>query len=1056
MTTSGSGASTGRRRHRVLPASAALMVFLASTLVGLLAATSASAASTELYSWGYNPYGGIGNGTTVNASTPVEVNLPSGVTATGAAAGTGFGLVIGSNGKLYSYGYGADGELGDGSTANSTSAQVVSLPAGITATAVSAGATHGVALGSNGAVYDWGDNSDGQLGNNSTTSSDVPVKADLPAGTVAVAVAAGQYMTEALTSGGDVYAWGDGAMGALGDGKDVNETVPTEATVSGVTAIAAGGYHSLIISGGDVYAFGYGGFGQLGNGALTNAATRVKTSLPSGVTAVAIAAGLYHSMAIGNNGVLYAWGDDGNGQLGDGNTADEKTPVTVSMPAGVKATAISAESSTSLAIGSDGNLYGWGYNGLDEIGNGTTTDAHTPVQVSLSPVAKPPTSVAAGSSADSAFAIGAPTPAPTTTTLAVSPTSATYGQTVTITATISRSDGGGSVSFSNGSTISGCNAVPLTLVSGSYQAVCSTSFAAGSYALSATYTGDTLYATSTSAATNLTVSPAPLVVTASSASSTYGSAPGAVTASYSGFVNGDNASSLTTAPTCSTTASASSPAGSYPTSCSGAADPNYSITYQNGTVTVGPAPLAVTASSATMTYGGAVPGIIATYNGFVNGDSSASLTTQPTCSTTALSSSAVGSYASSCSGAADPNYTISYVNGVVQIGPSPLVVTASSGSMTYGSAPPSIAPSYTGFVNGDTATSLTTAPSCTTTATSASPVGTYDTSCSGAVDPNYAITYADGSVNVNPAPLTVTASSGMSGYGSTPPTVTPTVTGLQNGETVSVLGAGLTCSSAATASSPVGTYATSCSGASDANYAITYVNGTTTVIPAPLTITASSGTMTYGGTVPVVTATVTGLQNGDNTSVLAGLTCTTAAAATQPVGTYATSCSGAVDANYAISYVDGSITIDPAPLTITASSASTTYGGTVPPLSPIVSGLQNGEDVTVLGAGLLCTVGADSTSPAGTYATSCAGAIDNNYEITYAFGTLTITPAPLMITASSETAAYGTAPDAITASYSGFVNGDSASSLSTPPTCTTTATSSSPVGSYPTSCSGAA
>ncbi len=114
-------------------------------------------------------------------------------------------------------------------------------------------------------------------------------------------------------------------------------------------------------------------------------------------------------------------------------------------------------------------------------------------------MAKPPTAIASGSSADHSFAIAPPTPAPTTTTLSTSPSSVTYGQTVTITAMISRSDGGGTVSFSNNSTtITGCGSVTPTLVGGSYQAQCSTSFAAGTYPLTATYSGDTLYATSTS------------------------------------------------------------------------------------------------------------------------------------------------------------------------------------------------------------------------------------------------------------------------------------------------------------------------------------------------------------------------------------------------------------------------------------------------------------------------------------------------------------------------------------------------------------------------------
>ena len=318
------------------------------------------------------------------------------------------------------------------------------------------------------------------------------------------------------------------------------------------------------------------------------------------------------------------------------------------------------------------------------------------------------------------------------------------------------------------------------------------------------------------------------------------------------------------------------------------------------------------------------------------------------------------------------------------VGTAPLVITASSGSTTYGNGPPAITPSYSGFVGTDSASSLTTQPTCSTTATVASPVGNYDTTCSGAADPNYSITYQDGSVSVTPAPLTITASSGMVSYGGNPPTVSPLVDGLQNGESVSVLGAGLTCSTTATSSSAVGSYSTSCSGAVDSNYDITYVGGTTTVIPAPLTITAISGTMTYGGAVPVVSPNVSGLQNGENVSVLgAGLTCTTAASPTASVGTYSTSCSGAVDANYTISYVSGTIDVTPAALSITASSNSMTYGDPAPDITPIISGFQNGETATVLGAALLCTTGAGPTTPVGTYASACSGAVDANYTITY-------------------------------------------------------------------------
>ena len=132
-----------------------------------------------------------------------------------------------------------------------------------------------------------------------------------------------------------------------------------------------------------------------------------------------------------------------------------------------------------------------------------------------------------------------------------------------------------------------------------------------------------------------------------------------------------------------------------------------------------------------------------------------------------------------------------------------------------------------------------------------------------------------------------------------------------------------------------------------------------------------------------------------------------------------------------------------------------TYGGTVPTIVPVISGLQNGDDASDLGSGVDCSTAANTTSPVGSYATACDGAVDANYDISYVDGSVTVNPAALTVTASSPSMAYGDSPPAITASYDGFVNGDSASSLTTAPTCSTTATSASPVGSYPTSCAGA-
>ena len=369
---------------------------------------------------------------------------------------------------------------------------------------------------------------------------------------------------------------------------------------------------------------------------------------------------------------------------------------------------------------------------------------------------------------------------------------------------------------------------------------------------------------------------APLTVTASSASMTYGGTPPAVTPAYSGFVNGDNPSSLTTQATCSTTATSSSPASppTYPTTCTGASGPNYAVSYSAGAITINRAALTVTASNASSTYGSTPPAIIPGYAGFVNGDTASSLTTKPTCTTTATGSSPVSGspYSSSCTGAVDANYSIAYVPGAVTVNQAALTVTAASVSMTYGSTPPAITALYTGFVNNDTASSLTTEPTCTTTATSASPVAgsPYSSSCTGASDPNYAIGYATGTVAVTKAPLTVTASSGSMTYGGTPPTVTPAYNGFVNGDNPSSLTSQATCSTTATSSSPASppTYPTTCTGTSGPNYAVSYVAGAITVNRAVLTVTASNGSMTYGGTAPPISPAYSGFVNGDSPASL--------------------------------------------------------------------------------------------------------------------------------------------------------------------------------------------
>jgi MBG domain (YGX type) len=173
-----------------------------------------------------------------------------------------------------------------------------------------------------------------------------------------------------------------------------------------------------------------------------------------------------------------------------------------------------------------------------------------------------------------------------------------------------------------------------------------------------------------------------------------------------------------------------------------------STTYGTEPMTITPAPLTVTSHNATKVYGSNNPVFTGTVTGLVNGDSDT-----PTSSTTATAGSAVGNYVITPS-LTDPNYKITYVPGKLTITPAPLTITADDKTKVYGAALPALTASYSGFVNGDTAASLTTRPTLSTTATAASRAGTYRITAAGAADSNFSITYVPGKLTITPAPLT--------------------------------------------------------------------------------------------------------------------------------------------------------------------------------------------------------------------------------------------------------------------------------------------------------------
>jgi len=273
--------------------------------------------------------------------------------------------------------------------------------------------------------------------------------------------------------------------------------------------------------------------------------------------------------------------------------------------------------------------------------------------------------------------------------------------------------------------------------------------AGASQTLAVTFTpadSTSFLAVSTNVAINVLT--APLTITANNTNKVYGANVPAFTASYSGFVNGDAAASLTTPESLQSTVSSASPVGLYAITASGATSTNYTITQVGGFLTNTPAALAITANNTNMVYGATVPAFTASYSGFTNGDSPASLTTPVSLTSAASSASPAGPYAITPSGAADTNYAISYVNGTLTIGTATLTVTANHQTKAYGATLPALTASYSGWVNGDTTNNLTALAALSTTATSTSDPGTYPITVTNAASPNYAFVYVAGTLTV--------------------------------------------------------------------------------------------------------------------------------------------------------------------------------------------------------------------------------------------------------------------------------------------------------------------
>ena len=335
-----------------------------------------------VWGWGWNNWLQLGDGTNTSRRSPVQVKGLSNIVAV--SAGSFHSLALKADGTVWAWGYNDYGVIGDGTkTPRSTAVQVESLNDII---AIQAGYETSFALKNDGTIWVWG-----QTAGNVATIREMPVQFTNFSN---VTTFSGDIHALALNSDGTILAWGDSRYGQLGSSTSVQlHPSPKDARpvddLSDITAVAVGSRHSLALdSGGVVWAWGLNNCGQLGDNSLTNRWTSVQVQGLSGVTA--IAGGGAHSLALKDDKTVWAWGLNDSGQLGDGSFENRSTAVQVQISDAIAIAAgglmgyfneFDSEGGHSLAIKSDGTVWAWGNNGFGQLGDNTTTYSNVPVQV---------------------------------------------------------------------------------------------------------------------------------------------------------------------------------------------------------------------------------------------------------------------------------------------------------------------------------------------------------------------------------------------------------------------------------------------------------------------------------------------------------------------------------------------------------------------------------------------------------------------------------------------------------------------------------------------------
>ena len=373
-----------------------LFALLSISVDGAIIALGAShscalLADGKMKCWGWNEMGQLGYGSNSPSFklSPMEVSGVANVTDI--ALGGGHSCVMIVSGDVWCWGRNDYGQVGDGRADGSE--QHIPTEVITNAMSIALGYHHSCAVLKGGKVMCWGWNERGQLGDGGTTDSNTPVEVSGIDNAISIALGGfdswGGHSCAVLTDG-KVKCWGWNERGQLGDGTTIQRTTPVE--VSGImnaTSIALGSGHSCaLLTDGKVMCWGYNIEGSVGDGSNVNRFSPVEVSGITNATSIAVGVGSVHSCAIMTNANVRCWGSNGNGQLGDGSSAyNSLIPVDVTGVSNATSIALGTSHSCTLLVSE--KMMCWGLNELGQLGDGTTIDRTTPVEV-FGLLSKPP------------------------------------------------------------------------------------------------------------------------------------------------------------------------------------------------------------------------------------------------------------------------------------------------------------------------------------------------------------------------------------------------------------------------------------------------------------------------------------------------------------------------------------------------------------------------------------------------------------------------------------------------------------------------------------------